>query len=120
MEGGLNKDLTVKPSGGGLTCCFRKKHVKDQKKETHDLIVQIFGKKQLTGNLSLDNVIKYNTFCRIDGEIAEKNDKVKTLFNMEIFNGLISIIGPFMFWVTLRHDDKVCITSRVYFGIKVA
>lgn len=107
-----------KKSKGGLSCCFKNKEVKNQKAESHDLITQIFGAQALEGNLNLENVIKYNQFCRIDGEIVEKNDKVKELFNMEIFNGVISVLGPFVFWATLKHDDLVCITSRVFFGLK--
>lgn len=79
---------------------------------------EIFGAKGLPGNLNLENVIKYNSFCRIDEEIGEKNDKVKELVYMEMFNGVCSILGPLVFWALLKHDDWVCITSKWYVGIK--
>ena len=37
---GLNKDIdSISNPKGGLTCCFKNKWVKNQKQETHDLII---------------------------------------------------------------------------------
>ena len=119
---GLNKNMDdqSKKVKGGFSCCFKYRDLKNQKAESHQIIAEIFGARELEGNLNLENVIKYNSFCRIDAEIAEKNKIVKELFYMEIFNGAISILGPFVFWALLKHDDWVCVTSRYYLGIKSA
>jgi hypothetical protein len=39
---------------------FSKKNEPNRKKEAEELVVEIFGVKQLEGNLSLANVIRYN------------------------------------------------------------
>ena len=88
------------------------------REEGQDLAVQIFGNKALVNNFDMSNVIKYNQYCRISGQIEKKNDKVQELFNANFFNGMISLLGPCIFFMTLKHADSTHMWSRVFAGIK--
>ena len=52
--------------------------------------------------LSLNNIIEYGKFSRIDNEIDEKNQRVQRLIELHNFNWWVSYLAPLIFLIVLR------------------
>ena len=91
-----------------------------QRNESKMLIEEVFGHESLENNLDLENLIKYNQFCRIKRKITIKERLVKRHLRENIGNFLASIVGPLLFWYNLEYSENVYMISRFLFFVKIA